>query len=197
MKKIKKYIPTTLAIIAIFLVIRYEIANLTSNEWFIFDFIDTIIWYGLGLLIAVPTIIYSVRQLKKKKTKIHYLPLVIICIGALTIIGLLTFGKIENKSLIIFTAYYDGDTDGIHIDLRQDGTYHLENYSVLGGEFFEGTYKIKGDTILLDNTKPLGDNTMTNKLIIKADTVLFSLDKNGNYKTDYFTMRIKNNKLKK
>ena len=198
MEKFKKYIPTILALIAVTIVIRLEIINATSNKWFVLDFIDTFISYGLGLLIAIPTLYYSIKQLEKGKSKIHFLPLAILGIGTLTIIGLLTFGHIKNKSPIVFTAIYDGDTNGININLRQDKTYVIENYSVLGGEFFEGNYTIIEDTIILDNLKPLGNdnNFITNKLIIKEDKVLFSCDKKGKYDTDYFTMKIKENRLK-
>jgi hypothetical protein len=197
LKKAKKYIPTVLAFVALFVVVRYESINITSNKWSAFDIIDMIVWYGLGLFIAIPTLIYSIKQLKKEKAKIFYLPIIIIGVGTFTIIGLLAYGNLtDNKSSIIFSAIYDGDTNGIQIDLREDKTYIINDYSVLGGEYFEGTFQVNRDTILLNKSKPLGESNdfITSKLIIRNDSLFFKTDMNGQYTNDY--MRITNNKLK-
>ena len=80
--------------------------------------------------------------------------------------------------------------------LREDKSYQLENYSILGGEFIEGQYRLQNDTIYLDKNEPIGNDFMNDKLLITKDKVLFHLDKNGEYETGFFSMRIIEKKQK-
>ena len=196
-EKTKKIILTTLSVLSAFVVLRHEISNFHKTEWFIFDSFEIILWYGLGLLIAIPTIIISIKFARKTKSKTYYLPVVILVLATIVNLGLLTFGKTENNSPIILWANYDGDTNGLTLRLREDGTYKLENYSILGGDFTEGTYDIQNDTIYLDKEKPIGNDFMTGKLVLTPDKILFHLDNNGEYDTAFFSMRIIEKKIKK
>jgi hypothetical protein len=170
----------------------------TDSDWFAFDFIFDFIIYGFGIIVAIPTITYSIRQLRKKKSILNILPIIIIGLG---LAWLLVYSRlIKNDNVFgrsIFRAYYDGDLNGLNFELNDNGAYKIDSYSTLGGTVYSGTYILKGDTIILDNEKPLGiDNDfMTNKLILKGDTLLFHLDKNGNYTTGYFSMRVIENNL--
>ncbi|GEM_PF-1580118 len=192
----RKIILTTLSILSAFVVLRHEISKFNSNEWFIFDSFETLLWYGLGFLIATPTIFYSVKYARRTNSKTFYIPVIIIGLATVVNLGILTLGDTENDSPVILQAYYDGDINGIALKLREDGTYKLENNSILGGDFTEGNYDLDQDTIYLDKERPIGNDFMTRKLILTSDKVLFHLDKNGDYDTTSFTMRIIEENLK-
>lgn len=46
--------------------------------------------------------------------------------------------------------FYDGDFNGTGIDFKEDGTYIYDNCSMGFSNFHSGTYKLKGDLIILD-----------------------------------------------
>ncbi len=193
----RKIILTTLSVLSAFVVLRHEISNLHKTDWFVFDSFEIILWYGLGLLIAIPTIIISIKSASKTNSKTYYIPVVILGLATIVNLGLLTFGQTENDSPIILWANYDGDTNGLTLKLREDGTYKLENYSILGGDFSEGTYNIQNDTVFLDKEEPIGNDFMTRKLVLTPDKILFHLDNKGEYDTGFFSMRIIEKKFKK
>lgn len=185
----RKIILTTLSIVSAFVVLRHEILNLNKTEWFIFDSFETLFWYGLGILIAIPTTINAVKSYKRSKSKAYFIPVIIL--GFATILNLgLQFVQTENDSPVILWAHYDGDTNGLTLKLREDKTYRLENYSILGGDFIEGNYRLENDTIYMDRKEPIGNDFMNDKLVITKDKVFFHLDKNGEYETGFFSMRI-------
>jgi hypothetical protein len=136
--------------------------------------------------------------LKGDKSLLNYLPLFIIGIGCVAVISLVILNNIENTSPIILKGYYDGDINGLGLELREDGTYRINNSSVLGGEFLEGNYRLKGDTIVLDKQKPLGNDNdfMSNRLLIDEGQIFFHQDVGGYWDRDWRAMRIIENRLK-
>lgn len=186
----RKIILTTLSVLATFVILRHEISNLNKTEWAVFDGFVTILWYGIGLLIAIPTMVVSVKMARKTKSRTYYIPVVILGLATILNLGLLIFGQTENDSPIILSANYDGDTNGLTLKLREDGTYKIESYSILGGDFKEGTCHIQNDTVFLDKEEPIGNDFMTGKLVLTPDKVLFHRNMNGGYDTGFFSMRI-------
>lgn len=180
---------TGLSIVLALVVLRIEIQNLSKTDWFIFDSLIEILSYSVGLLIAVPIILSSWKSFRASKKKAHLIPISILALSSLSIIALQFVGA-ENSSPIVLWAHYDGDTNGFTLKLREDNTYRLENYSILGGDFTEGNYRLENDTIYMDRKEPIGNDFMNDKLVITQDKVLFHLDKNGLYDTGFFSMRI-------
>lgn len=180
---------TALSVVSAFVVLRHEILSLNKTEWFIFDAFETLFWLGLGILIAIPTTINAVKSYKRSSSKSYFIPIIIL--GSATFLSLgLQFVHTENNSPVILSAHYDGDTNGISLKLREDRTYRLENYSILGGEFIEGNYKLENDTIYMDRKEPIGNDFINDKLVVTKDKILFHLDKNGNFDTVNYFMRI-------
>lgn len=199
MNEYKKYFPTILASLAIAFVLKLEIEAFIEKDWFVFDVFIMLFWYLLSLLIAVWAITISRKKLKVEESKIYKLPYYILALGVVAIVGLKIIEHIKNSSPIILKAYYDGDTNGLGLDLREDGTYRIENSSILGGNYIDGNYRFKGDTILLDKERPLGSDNdfLTNKLLVTPDKVLFHLNKDGKFDSGYFSMDIIESKIKK
>lgn len=176
---------TILSVVSAFVILRHEILTLHKTEWSVFDGIETIFWYGIGTLIAIPTAINAVKSYRRSKSKAYLTPLIVLGFAAISSLGL-QFIQTESNSTLILWAHYDGDTNGLTLKLREDQTYILENYSILGGEFTEGHYRLENDTIYMDRKEPIGND----KLVITKDKVLFHLDKNGEYETGFYSMRI-------
>lgn len=180
---------TALSVVSAFVVLRHEILSLNKTEWFIFDAFETLFWLGLGILIAIPTTINAVKSYKRSSSKSYFIPIIIL--GSATFLSLgLQFVHTENNSPVILSAHYDGDTNGISLKLREDRTYGIENYSILGGEFIEGNYILENDTIYMDRKEPIGNDFINDKLVVTKDKILFHLDKNGNFDTVNYFMRI-------
>lgn len=171
------------------MVLRHELINLNSKEWFIFDAHISFFWYALGFLLAGTTLHYAIKLFRKSRLKVFLIPVFIIVTGIITNLGV-QFLKIENTSPIILWAHYDGDINGLTLKLRKDGTYRLDDYSILGGEFFEGKFQIEKDTIYLYQKGSSGNDFVSRKLLLTPDKVLFELDENGEYETGFFSMRI-------
>lgn len=191
--------PTFIAAIITVIVIRHQSNTQADNDWFALDFIIDYMLYGLGIIVAIPTIIYSIRQLRKKKSILNISPIIIFGLGLawLLISNQLTKNDNDYYGRSIFRAYYDGDLNGLNLELYDNGTYKIDSYSTLAGTVYSGAYILQGDTIILDKENPLGaDNDfMVNKLILIGDTLLFHRDKNGDYATGYFSMRVIENNL--
>jgi len=164
--------------------------ELYSNEWNLFDTFRTVLWYGLSLLIGIPTMIYSIKRLKDTKSREYYIPIIILVVGVVSNIGILIAGNESNNSKIILRANYDGDTNGISIVMREDSSYEINNYTVFGGEYINGKFEMNKDTILLDRQKPIGNDFMSQKLIIDHDKILFNYEEDSGYDTAYFVMKI-------
>ena len=199
MNEYKKYFPSILALLAIAFVLKFEIEAFIEKEWFVFDFFIMLFWYLVSFLIGFWAISISRKKLKIEEAKIYRVPYYIIASGVVAIVGLKTTEYINNNSPVIIKAFYDGDTNGLGLDLREDGTYRIENSSILGGNYINGNYKFKGDTILLDKERPLGSDNdfLTNKLLVTPDKVLFHLNKEGKFDSGYFSMEIIESKIKK
>ncbi len=87
-------------------------------------------------------------------------------------------------------AYYDGDINGTSLTLRKDKSYEINNGSLLGGDIYKGNYYISTDTIFLDKKEPFANNFINHFFIIKRDKILFTKNKNGEFDTTYFTLKI-------
>jgi hypothetical protein len=196
LNKLKKYLLIIFALIASVIILNHEIQSINSQEWIIFDGFITLGWYLLFLIISIPTLHYSIRNLKRSKSNIYYVPIIILGITILTTITIQIFIHSESNSPVILRAHYDGDTNGLSLKLRENGTYNIHNYSIIGGDYINGTFKIENDTIYLDQDQALENDFMSNKLVITEDKILFSIDKNGKYETGYFTMKIIENNIK-
>lgn len=189
----RKIILTTLSILSAFVLFRHEILNLNKTQWFIFDSFETLFWYGLGFLIAIPAAINAAKSYKKSSSKVYLIPIIL---GLATFLSLgLQLVQTKNDSPIILWAHYDGDTNGLTLKLIKDKTYELENYSALCGDFIVGNYRLENDTIYLDLKEPMGNDFMNDKSLITKDKVLFHLDEKGEYEIGFLSMRIIEKKI--
>ena len=161
------------------------------------DFLfDGIIYLGLilvGIILFVWTIITDFKLCKlHKQIKNFALTFLILLFVAVN----LTLGSIIqknfNKPTLLKASYY-GDLNGTDIDFKADGTYILNNYSVMIDTYFYGTYTIIGNKITMDkdtidvlpNLKYL---EIRNKQIQEgqADLYLYQVDSLGNFIKDSF-----------
>ncbi|WP_341904554.1 hypothetical protein [Fluviicola taffensis] len=150
-----------------------------------------------ALLIGV--VIYSMIQLLARKIRGYLFPIAVCLIHTVIVITLRIKLNIRESSPVVFQAHYDGDINGITLYLRQNKTYKLSDYAVFGETNNYGEYRMSGDTILLSEKHPLGEDRviMGNKLLVDNTFVLIKQDSKGNFKTDQpFKLRIVTQKRK-
>jgi hypothetical protein len=170
------------------MVIVYRIYYFIHPSWFVLDFIMDGVVYGGGVIAALVVLIKSFKVR-------NYIPIMTILLGIICIVGTKIYEHHDqNKPSLIYASQME-DINGMWIDLRQDKTYLISYYSLLGGDYHNGNYRIENDTIYLNKEYPLGkgNNYMTNKLVAKDNKIYFHLDKNNNYDSTYYmTIKTRN-----
>ena len=168
------------------------------EEGFITGFLLSIRFFFMhALLIGV--IIYSLIRLLKTKTRGYLFPIVVCLIHTVVVITLRIQLNLRESSPVVLQAHYDGDINGLTLYLRQNKTYKLSDYAVFSETTNYGEYRISGDTILLSEKDPLGEDRsiMGNKLLIDKGVILIKQDSNGNFRADQpFKLRIITQKRK-
>jgi hypothetical protein len=110
--------------------------------------------------------------------------------GLFVVLGLVTvwsIGKLEHKRgsvPSVLSAYYDGDINGVGVDLRTDGTYRAVDASVIGGPIFYGTYRLTGDTIELREEHFRFDDEVWRfgkRMVVDGDSIRFLSISSGWY----------------
>lgn len=189
-------ISAILSIIALGIAISYRLWYFIYPSWFVLDFAVDIIIYCISLTLIITAFILSCKRKYRTNRKKNYLLYVIIASGTLLIAGTKIYEHYyERKPSLLFASQVE-DINGMWIDLKRDGTYILHYYSILGGEFYKGKYKIEGDHIMLSEKYPLGNkdnNYVANRLLLRGDTIYFHLNDNEQYNYTYY-MTIKNKK---
>lgn len=154
------------------------------DDEFIFDEIIN----GFIIIVAVIALIWiTVKDITDYKVSRSLKQLVPAITGALFAIAIslsiYIIKQRDNIPTIIF-ANFSGDFFGTSIDLRDNGTYKVTNYS-FGAERFRGKYAIKDSIITLD--KPgVAEVIKTNRLVIRSVSltestglVLYQIDEQG------------------
>lgn len=181
---------TLMAVACSGIVIWYEVDNYFNDSWFAFDFLVTIGVLVSVLILGVPAFIYSRRSLKSTSNKWFKLPTYILILGAISVATIEIAILIKSTRPVILWAHYDGDINGVTLKLHNNGTYEIENYSFLGGDYYRGEYSIAEDTIYLDKEHHSQIDFIENKLVITPEKILFELNEAGEYDDGYFSMRI-------
>jgi hypothetical protein len=153
----------------------------------IFIDIPLILLLGGSIVVFVKLLILATKQKR--------LPNKFIVLGTLVIIilFLLTYG-VRNGAFygekIIDSAFLD-DRSRIDLTLYENGKYIIFSNWLFGEERFQGTYKIKGDTIYFDNY-PLKNNFIAKKIVInkKEKKIYFKKNKNGKYDRSFYYFQI-------
>jgi len=153
----------------------------------IFIDIPLILLLGGSIVVFVKLLILATKQKR--------LPNKFIVLGTLVIIilFLLTYG-VRNGAFygekIIDSAFLD-DRSRIDLTLYENGKYTIFSNWLFGEERFQGTYKIKGDTIYFDNY-PLKNNFIAKKIVInkKEKKIYFKKNKNGKYDRSFYYFQI-------
>lgn len=175
-------------IILIFDFFKFEIAE----DWFIYDFF---IRFGLWFiaLVCVATGIFKIIW-KQEKIKLSSFSLFLI--GTALVIGLYSFKDISNDEQILLRANYDGDINGLTLELFENGTYKIHDYSILGGDMKRGEYELKEDTIKFHNKYPLGEDRdfFPNKILILNDSTI-ELITDDEYDKKWLKFRITENRI--
>lgn len=92
-----------------------------------------------------------------------------------------------NKPTLV-KAYYDGDINGVGIDLKDDGTYIFEDSAIGISHYAYGNYIIKGDTLTLNV-----ENYLSGRFVLKEEDsqkYLSQIDSLGNEENPYSKFRI-------
>lgn len=162
------------------------------------DNLITIIFYSILSLFAIIICIKSIQdylRIENRELSILTPNVLIISILSITFYIYYSANEMNKESNIILKATYTNDINGIDIHLKKDKTYKFDLYSIEGGNYYYGKYKIENDTIYLKMKKWHEDNKhIANKLLIEGDSIYYSFDKNGNYDKS-FIMRITKNNL--
>jgi hypothetical protein len=125
----------------------------------------------LGFLLIVVSI-FSIVKIVKNKQRVPLLkrlqPLLFgLClIASIPLVSHLV--DTDGGKRTIINASSGGDLTFVELDLRDDGSFRLLNSGPFGGKFYRGHYKIKNDTLRIDN----GDRNLypTLMFVIKYDT---------------------------
>lgn len=146
--------------------------------------------YILAVLIAIPTVIYSAKLLRKTGMRFFVLPCFTIALSFMAT-GMLFSMTIEtDKSPVFLKATYDGNVHYMDLSLMENGTYLLDNQnSPYGGELHRGVFKMVDDTIILDKDISLGAYSMTDRcVIVSPDSIRFYIDKGDELSAEYFVV---------
>lgn len=161
-------------------------------------------WVDLSFIVCwtalIGILIWTLIYLFLKRPIIYLIPASVVLIGMSYSYWLEHEWNEREASPVVFMSHYDGDINGITLYLRENGSYKLMDYSLLGGSDYFGTYRLRGDTILLNNANPLGKNRdiISPALLIDTNQVLPKQGTDGSFdRNQLFRMRIVKNHLTK
>jgi hypothetical protein len=129
------------------LLIWFVVRQYFTPEFFVLDGYAQVLVLGLFALVHLAIVMSAFIKQGRRTGRGLMLPGLFFSVGLAT---LWSIGRLEHKRETVPTvlsAYYDGDINGVGLDLRTDGTYRAVDASVFGGPTFYGTYRLAGDTI--------------------------------------------------
>lgn len=122
----------------------------TEETFFIYFVLQLII----GFLYFV-TIVYTIFKIIKDTNPLRQTikPLILgLCLIPTLYLAHRLLDQNAGKQTLI-EASLDGGYNGILLDLNTDGTFKLLNSGPFGGTIYRGNYKLKNDTLTIDNEK--------------------------------------------
>jgi len=153
-------------------------------------FLETIYWLVLIVMwfvLFILTLSYEVSQFKISKKLKDFTFTVISIVTLILVIGLSI--KIDNdfSKPTLLKAVEDYETTRVSLDFKKDGTYIFDSYSY-GANFYKyGTYKISGDTIIMDKDNIdrviITKRLEIHKKIVERDTNVIVIYRPGMEKT--------------
>jgi hypothetical protein len=168
------------------LLIWFVVRRYFTPEFFVLDGYALFLGLGLFALVHLAIAMSAFMKWGSRSGRGLILP------GLFVALGLTTtwfIGRLEHKRETVPTvlsAYYDGDINGVGIDLRTDGTYRAVDASVIGGPKFYGTYRLTGDTIeLREEHFRLDDEVWRfgKLMVVDGDSIRFLSVSSGWYPT--------------
>ena len=137
------------------------------QEDFLFDFV---IFSVIGTLFLIP-FIATIREdykdfLQTKKIGGFFSTF----IGSIMIVFASGFYLTKENAInspTLLRAFYDGDYNGVSIDLKSNGDYIIANGSGLGQNYFYGTYVLADSIIVLDK-KRIDNVIKSDHLVIRS-----------------------------
>ncbi|MFL5763076.1 MAG: hypothetical protein ACJ77K_03980 [Bacteroidia bacterium] len=159
---------------------RNDSYGMFPDLWEVFMFIA-------GLCSFVYVLFYIVKP-KFERGKLSNSALLILFYGATIIVLMFVNSNCKPEELLF--GGYDGDFNGTSISLRKDGTYEVENSCLGGGDYYRGSFRIKGDTILLDHKVYFyNDFYLSEKLLIQNKQI-YQMDALGHKLEKEMTFQI-------
>ncbi|MCC6402101.1 MAG: hypothetical protein IT227_15160 [Flavobacteriales bacterium] len=158
------------------MLIWFVVRRYFTPEFFIFDVYALLFGLGLFALVHLAILVSAFIKPGRRSGRGLRLPGLFFALGLATVWFI---GRLEHKREsvpTVLSAYYDGDINGVGLDLRTDGTYRAVDASVLGGPTFYGTYRLAGDTIeLLEEQFRLDDEVWRfgKRMVVDGDSIRF------------------------
>ncbi len=158
------------------LLVWFVVRRYFTPEFFVLDGYALFLGLGLFALVHLAIAMSAFMKWRSCSGQGLILPGLFVAFGLTTVWFI---GRLEHKRETVPTvlsAYYDGDINGVGIDLRTDGTYRAVDASVLGGPILYGTYQLTGDTIeLVEEHFRLDDQVWRfgTHLVVVGDSIRF------------------------
>jgi hypothetical protein len=158
------------------LLVWFVVRRYFTPEFFILDGYALFLGLGLFALVHLTIALSSFMQWSSRSGRGLILPGLFVALGSTTVWSI---DRLEHKREtvpVVLSAYYDGDINGVGIDLRTDGTYRAVDASVLGGPILYGTYQLTGDTIeLVEEHYRLDDEVWRHgkRMVVEGDSIKF------------------------
>jgi hypothetical protein len=158
------------------LTIWFVVRQYFTPEFFVLDGYAQVLVLGLFALVHLAIFMSAFIKQGRRTGRGLMLPGLFLALGLATVWSI---GRLEHKRETVPTvlsAYYDGDINGVGLDLRTDGTYRAVDASVLGGPTFYGTYRLAGDTIeLMEEQFRLDDEVWRygKRMVVDGDSIRF------------------------
>jgi hypothetical protein len=166
------------------LLVWYVLRRYFTPEFSVLDGYALFLGLGLFALVHLAIAVSAFMKWSSRSGRGLILPGLFVVLGLVTVWSI---GKLEHKREIVPTmlsAYYDGDINGVGIDLRTDGTYRAVDASVIGGPIFYGTYRFTGDTIELREEHFRFDDEVWRfgkRMVVDGDSIRFLSISSGWY----------------
>jgi len=150
-----------------------KVTSQFKNSIFMFDLIIFGILLLIGLIFLIWSIFIDLKQFRIHKKIYRLIP---VALGLIFTTVILTLNiqinaNFDKPTLILI--YYDGDFNGTGIDFKTDGTYIFDNSAIGLSDYQFGTYKIRGNELILDKNE-LDNVIKTNQLEIRPKIIEFS-----------------------
>ncbi len=138
----------------IFIILSFGIFFLTylqhNSIFFIYAIAQWILYFIFGL-----TMLFAIFKLfkdKSKETLFRKSSSALLGLFLLLFFFVLEYlEETDGGKKVILSAVHTGDLNFIHLDLRSDKTFKLINSGPMGGTVYRGNYKLRNDTLQIDN----------------------------------------------